>query len=256
MNRFSTVRSASECNLFLGESETVRGARGNQRDGLMWLSGRTKIRHRLRRAEVRDDLSIAVHPPVETWGQALPGTKSESEPQGVYVNYVKSAGRWEIHHQLYTATATSTLPSESNGSNFDAQNVAGTEFPWAEAAADDGVGESLMLKIKEPRRISRIGIRTGFVGNRNSTALYYANNRVAEFAVSINGAAPFTARIPDEPLQNKHFFISLPPGTPTVKDIKLTIQKVYRGEKFRDTCVSQIILVTPLNKGPKIEPVR
>lgn len=201
-----------------------------------------------------DDLQIAVHPARESWGQALPGSETDDTPHGVQVEYVKSGGRWEMHHRLYTASATSTLAAEGERT-YDAQNVAGWERPWAEGAADDGVGESLTLKLKQPRKVSHIGIRNGFV-DRGKSALYSANNRVAEFAVSINGAKPFTARVPDEALNFRHFFIPVPAATKAVNDIKLTIQKVYRGEKHRDTCVTQIILVTPLEKAPKIEPVR
>jgi hypothetical protein len=179
-----------------------------------------------------DDLTIAVHPGYETESQSLPGTKTRDNPNGVYVDYVKTSNRWEMQHRLYTASATSTL-TEDGERTFHAENVTGSERPWAEGAPDDGVGESLILTLKQPRKISRIGIRNGFVAGHNDFSLYYANGRVAEFAVSINGAAPFTARIPDEPLKTRYFFIPIPAATPVVKDIKLTIQKVYPGEKFR-----------------------
>jgi hypothetical protein len=162
-----------------------------------------------------------------------------------------------MQHRLYKATASSTLPAQG-GQNYDAKNVGGSESGvWAEGAPDDGVGESLTLALDRPRRISRIGVRNGYV--KPDTAGdedYYANNRVAEFAVSINGGKPFTAALPDEPLHRRLFFLPVAANTPLVKTIQLTIQKVYRGTKYRDTCISRIVLAMPLEKGPKISPVR
>lgn len=200
-----------------------------------------------------DDLKIMVHPASQSWGRGLSRPKSE----GNYVDYVNESGRWEMRHRLYRATASSTLPSQGENS-YEAENITDVNGgAWAEGAPDDGVGESLKLTLYEPRKISRIGVRNGYVkidGSGDET--YYANNRVAEFAVSINGGKPFTATIPDELLHRRLFFFPVPAGAPPVKTIQLTIQKVYRGTRDRDTCISRIVLATPLEKAPKITPAR
>jgi hypothetical protein len=41
-----------------------------------------------------------------------------------------------------------------------------------------------------------------------------------------------------------------------VKSIKLTIAGVYPGAQFHDTAISRIVLVQPLDKAPKVMPVR
>jgi hypothetical protein len=204
-----------------------------------------------------DDLKIAVHPASQSWGRTLPDGSKDGEGDPAYVDYVKESGRWEMQHRLYKATASSTLPPQEE-KTYEAKNVGdyGGRV-WAEGAPDDGVGESLTLTLDQPRKVSRIGVRNGYVRRDGSTEeLYSANNRVAEFAVSINGGKPFTAPLPDELLKRRLFFIPLPTDTPPVKTIQLTIQKVYRGTKYRDTCVSAIRLVTPLEKAPKITPSR
>jgi hypothetical protein len=204
-----------------------------------------------------DDLKIAVHPASQSWGRTLPDGSKDGEGDPAYVDYVKESGRWEMQHRLYKATASSTLPPQGE-KTYEAKNVGdyGGRV-WAEGAPDDGVGESLTLTLDQPRKVSRIGVRNGYVRRDGSTEeLYSANNRVAEFAVSINGGKPFTAPLPDELLKRRLFFIPLPTDTPPVKTIQLTIQKVYRGTKYRDTCVSAIRLVTPLEKAPKITPSR
>jgi hypothetical protein len=204
-----------------------------------------------------DDLKIAVHPASQSWGRTLPDGSKDGEGDPAYVDYVKESGRWEMQHRLYKATASSRLPPQGE-KTYEAKNVRDYgDRVWAEGAPDDGVGESLTLTLDQPRKVSRIGVRNGYVRRDGSTEeLYSANNRVAEFAVSINGGKPFTAPLPDELLKRRLFFIPLPTDTPPVKTIQLTIQKVYRGTKYRDTCVSAIRLVTPLEKAPKITPSR
>lgn len=162
-----------------------------------------------------------------------------------------SEGKWESRAYDYDITASSTLEGKYGAENLKL-NYESTG-PWAEGAADDGLGESLTLTLNKARKISAIGIINGFA---ESEALYRANNRVAEFAVSINGGKPFTAEIPDERLEREYFRISLPKDTPAVKTIKLVIQKIYPGAKYRDTCVTRIQLVTPLSKEPKFQPSR
>jgi hypothetical protein len=204
-----------------------------------------------------DDLKIAVHPASQSWGRTLPDGSKDGEGDPAYVDYVKESGRWEMQHRLYKATASSRLPPQGE-KTYEAKNVRDYgDRVWAEGAPDDGVGESLTLTLDQPRKVSRIGVRNGYVRRDGSTEeLYSANNRVAEFAVSINGGKPFTAPLPDELLKRRLFFIPLPADAPPVKNIRLTIQKVYRGTKYRDTCVSAIRLVTPLEKAPKITPSR
>jgi hypothetical protein len=204
-----------------------------------------------------DDLKIAVHPASQSWGRTLPDGSKDGEGDPAYVDYVKESGRWEMQHRLYKATASSRLPPQGE-KTYEAKNVRDYgDRVWAEGAPDDGVGESLTLTLDEPRKVSRIGIRNGYATRDSSKEeLYSANSRVAEFAVSVNGGKPFTAPIPDELLKRRLFYINLPAETPPVRTIQLTIQKVYRGTKYRDTCVAKILLVTPLAKAPKIGPIR
>lgn len=204
-----------------------------------------------------DDLSIVVNPAREFKLQHLPGTE-DKEGNAAYVNYVGVGNRWEMHHRLYKVKASSTLPSAGEN-NYEAEHV--REYSggaWAEGAADDGLGESLTLTLLQPRKLSHLAIRNGYLKGEGdpARALYFANNRVAELGISINGAKPFTAHIPDEPLARSYYRIPLPADAPEVKTVQLTIEKVYRGTKHRDTCISGIELITPLGKKPKLTPVR
>jgi len=115
------------------------------------------------------------------------------------------------------------------------------------------VGESLTLKLPKPVKVSRVGIVNGYA---RSKELYQANGRVAEFDVSVNGSEPKRVSIPDEFLQNEKFFFDLPATDKPVETIKLTIAKAYPGAKFQDTALSELVLVQPLEKAPKVQPAR
>ena len=211
-----------------------------------------------------DDLNVAVHPARAEFGRVLPDSKPADEDggRGNGATFTRIGKSWELSHHDYTATATSELPptkiaGEEEETTYAAQNVAdgNPETAWVEGAKGSGVGESITLALRVPRKVAFVGIRNGYCKGEDDS-LYLKNGRVAEFAVSVNGAAPFTAAIPDERLTRHLLRIPLPSGTGEVKTIKLTIQKVYPGSKFEDTAVSDIELIAPLEKAPKIQPAR
>ncbi len=203
-----------------------------------------------------DDLQIAAHPAEVTFGRPLPGSKPPGDNEEIqYVDFVERNGRWAMYHRDFDVTASSTLAAQGEN-NYEAKNVADNdpETAWVEGAKGDGVGEKLELKLRTPRKISHIGIRNGYARQESATA-YLNNSRPAELGISVNGSAPFTVAIPDERLTRHKFQIPIP-DAPEVKTITLTIQKVYPGNKFQDTCISDLELVTPLEKKPAITPAR
>ncbi len=165
---------------------------------------------------------------------------------------VKNA-RW-ARYADFTATASSTL-KEPDGTEHTAENVAdyGRDTAWVEGQESDGVGEFITLTLKKPTQVGRVGIVNGYTKSR---ALYAANNRVMMLKVSVNDGKPFDVEVPDEYLQDEHFWFDLPKSSALVKTIKLEIAAVYPGSTFRDTAISDINLLTPLDKTPKIQPSR
>jgi hypothetical protein len=206
-----------------------------------------------------DDLVISAWPEELSYGRPIAQAANEGElpPQG---DFVKVGKKWSLHHHDYTATASSTLAPTKSGDEeitYEAANVADGDpgSCWAEGAKGPGVGESLTLKLRIPRKVSAISVRNGYA-KWEKEELYYKNGRVAEFAVSINGGKPFTATIPDERLERRGHLIPIPEDVGEVKTITLTIQKVYPGSAYEDTCISDIELITPLEKEPKITQAR
>lgn len=154
----------------------------------------------------------------------------------------------------YTATASSCL-KEADGTEHKPENVRSwsRSSAWVEGHPGDGVGEFITLALKKPAKASRVRIVNGFARSRE---LYEANNRVMMLKVSVNGGKPFNVEIPDEFLQEEHFWFDLPKSSELVKTIKLEIAAVYPGRTYKDTAISNIQLLTPLDKTPKIQPAR
>lgn len=162
-------------------------------------------------------------------------------------------GKWFFQSRRYTATATSSLKDAKKEFSYGPENLNDDDWEnaWVEGAEGDGIGESITLALKEPQKITRLLITNGY---RKDEELFKKNNRVKKFAVSINGGAPFSADLPDGITSD--CAIALPADAPAAKTVTLTIQEVYRGTAYRDTCITGVTVETKLTKAPPIFPCR
>lgn len=169
----------------------------------------------------------------------------------------KMGGQWELHRMDYKATASSTL-APGKEFRYDAQLLAEDDpdtgsSAWVEGVKGDGIGESVTLTLDKPAKVRRIGLVNGYAKN---DAIYRKNNRVSKLDVSVNGGTSFSVDVPDERLGSEMFYFELPEATDAVSSVKLTIAGVYKGTKYEDTALSDVVLVVPLDKEPKIRPAR
>ena len=203
-----------------------------------------------------DDMTVQVREGYQTYPTDYAVAKDR--PEGIKA---ESAGYYEVHpggasywvHQLYHATATSTLDPKLYGPENVRDPSDNPQETWAEGVPGDGVGEGLDLTLDRPTRLHAIGIVNGF---HKSRELYQANNRVAELSVSLNGEKDFAVTIPDEYLTRETYWFPLHGYDKPVKTVRLRINKVYPGTKYQDTCISRLSLKTKLTKTPKMGPVR
>lgn len=200
-----------------------------------------------------DDLNIVAHPKNVSFGRPLPGANVLEGTDVPYADFVQVDGKWSLHHRDFAAVASSFLPGQGDNV-YTVESLAdlNNETAWVEGSDGDGIGEKLGLKLNTPRKVSHLGIRNGYCKSETS---YRNNGRIAELSIAVNDSEPFTVTIPDERLERHNFEIPLP-GTPEVKTLTLTIKKVYPGAKHSDTAISELELVTPLEKAPKITPAR
>lgn len=211
---------------------------------------------------LEDDLTILIG---TSWEMFSAGEINNEEwyNRGRYISYklredvktkTQSKGRWEFHRTDFIATASSSLPDSDKFSYQPEQVRKGhRSTAWTEGAEGDGVGEWLLLTLEKPAPVRKLGIVPGYA---KSAELYRANGRPAELDVSVNDGKAVRVKLPDEHLEHEHFTFDLPAKGELVKTVKLTIAKVYPGEQYQDTAISDIKLIQPLSKAPKIEAVR
>lgn len=217
---------------------------------------------------LEDDLVITTRPACfgQTFSTVDPVSGSEEWHEAKYMGWGAKiysddgnlGGKWELHRYDFTASATSSLPPDGD-ITYGANNLSGyyqrdsNGYAWVEGAKGDGIGESITLTLKKPAKLSRVGIVNGYA---KSDDIYLKNNRVAKLEVSVDGSQPFQVRIPDEHLTREMFYFDLPESSKPVTSVKFTIAAVYKGSKYSDTAISELVLVSPLEKEPRIQGAR
>ena len=195
---------------------------------------------------LEDDLVIHTGPEINQWDAGYLAFGGEWRD-----TFGKGATWFRLAN--YTAQASSFL-TEENGKTHTPENLyASPNAAWVEGKAGDGIGEYVTLTLEKPAQVSQLGIQSGYT---ETEELYLANSRPSELGISINGNAPFRVHIPDECLETRHYWIDLPASDSPVKSIKLEILAIYPGTTFQDTAISDIRLLVPLAKAPKIGPSR
>ncbi len=167
-----------------------------------------------------------------------------------YSWYSFEGDRYYFDFHGYTPKAT----SEKTG--YPVANIADTrkETAWV-AGRNGGLSESITLTLTKPEHVNEIGIIPGYA---KSKSLYFANNRVQELEIVVNGDHVVNATLPDEyisfsPASKKGYeLIDLGDDDGEAKTITLTVKKVYPGSKYNDTCISEILLRKRLKEKPQV----
>lgn len=234
-----------------------------QKDGDVWRWQFTDLEPTL-----EDDLVITLRPGGFGQGiytdvaEAIEAQSGGSEYRGwgAKMNFdgnSKMGGKWELHRRDYKAKASSTLAA-SKELRYDAQLLAiddseSDSSAWVEGVKGDGIGESVTLTLPKPAKLNRVGLVNGYA---KSDDIYEKNNRISKLDVSLDGGAPFQVSVPDERLTSEMFYFDLPESSKPVSTVKLTIAGVYKGTKYDDTCLSEVVLVSKLENEPKIQAAR
>jgi hypothetical protein len=168
--------------------------------------------------------------------------------------YSFEGNKYYFDFHRYAAAAS------SEKKEYPAQNIAdlSRETAWV-AGKNGGIGETITLTLTKPVHVDQIGIIPGYT---KSKTLYFANNRIKELEVSVNGDQPVTASLPDE-------YISFMPGSKkgyqlidlgqypgAAKTITLKVKQVYPGSKYNDTCISEVLLRMRFKTKPNVQHAR
>jgi hypothetical protein len=126
--------------------------------------------------------------------------------------------------------ASSVLEPEKG--TFDQGNLMDlTDDSWCEGKKDAGIGESITISLASPVPMKTLYIKNGL----GDPKYWSANNRVRDIA--INGRT-YT-------LKDIQGFQSVSLPGKASDTLVLTIQSVYRGEKWNDTCIAEVGFADP-----------
>lgn len=142
--------------------------------------------------------------------------------------------------RIRSAEASSTLTEKISGKEvvYDALNAFDndTETVWVENKKDSGIDERLTVVFYEPIKIDEIQIINGFAHKD----YYKKNNRVKTLNIGFlytdaGYVREYTLKDNCENFQSIYL-----DETFTVDALVFTIQDVYRGTKYNDTCIDEI----------------
>lgn len=172
--------------------------------------------------------------------------------------YVFEDTNYNFDFHGYSVKTSSTLLNkteyqETNVSDFDEKTA------WVEGKKGPGTGESLTLVLDKPADIYAVGILAGYYKSKD---VYFNNDRVAKIRITVNDKKSMDYRLYDDYNElgakehRAYQFLTLPASDTQVKTLRLTILDVYKGTKYDDACISEILLRKKLSKKPEIQGAR
>ena len=108
---------------------------------------------------------------------------------------------------------------------------------WAEGVEGPGYGESITLYLDSVHTVKQLKIVNGLI---NSSDGYYKNNRVASIIISFPDGTSQIANLSDD--NTGYQVINLSQSVET-SCITLTIDSVYSGYKYDDTCIAEVVVL-------------
>lgn len=174
------------------------------------------------------------------------------------------SGLWSTLNQVNLDKLTiSYAISSSLGTSYKSANICDgkTETAWVEGAKGNGVGEWIKIQLDAEKRspsstpfsVFEVGIIPGY---SKSEKTWRENNRIKTLTMIVFSPPPsypkeyeymvFRLKLQDK---NKLQYFELPDRkkainlNPMTKTVWLRIEDVYKGTKYDDTCISEVILV-------------
>jgi len=145
----------------------------------------------------------------------------------IFFTVLLSAQEIEIRKVLVSSTLTSSTNLYQGNHLVD-----GTEKSWVEGNPDSGIGTTITIDFKNFVTLKSFYIKNGY----GDYKYYHDNNRVKQLLCSLPNRGGAIIYLEDNPgYQKVEFDIPV-----TIDKLVLTIQDVYKGEKYDDTAISEI----------------
>lgn len=127
---------------------------------------------------------------------------------------------------LFSSSELSKKYKVSNLLDYDLNTV------WAEGVVGDGSNETIDIALNTKEYIENLVL---FPGHSKNKKLFIANNRIKELEITINGRK-INHKIKDK------FVPVVIPIKKIISKLNLKIISVYRGTKYNDLCIGEIML--------------
>jgi len=174
----------------------------------------------------------------------------------LYLNYscIQSKTRESITSTNITQTCVSSIQASSSRQNYNVDHLLDHEFSTAWVPEGDGIGQWVEIAT-HPFYFGAIVFVGGYAKSQDT---YYNNNRVKkirlEYTVSSGEDQEYTGEqeielaevsYPKNVSDNLYDWVITPfgEGMSNITRFKITILDVYKGKKFDETCISEILLL-------------
>ncbi|MEZ5839768.1 MAG: hypothetical protein R3D02_04860 [Hyphomicrobiales bacterium] len=119
------------------------------------------------------------------------------------------------------------------GVRYGPENLNRDGAAWCEGARGPGIGETITIRLDGAAPFKRLWIVNGYDKSQKS---FRENGRVARLKVTTDTGLRTTVSLLDQTGEQMFY---LPKEAP-YRWVRLTIDKVYAGERYADTCVSAV----------------
>lgn len=110
-----------------------------------------------------------------------------------------------------------------------------TSTAWTESVDGPGIGEFITIKFNGTYKMTNMRIYAGY---QKTAVLYRANNRPKQITLTFSDGSQQVYTLTD---QENAQTIKLDQAVDT-QSVKITIDSVYKGTKYDDTCISEVEL--------------
>ncbi len=170
-------------------------------------------------------------------GTATGTTTTANEGDSVNTESTTAAPQADYPPKFDYYTATSCYDkNEDNTSSADDAFDGNTETCWQDGVSGYGEGECLTAYAYSDQLVYSVTVYNGYQKTHVSTKYYKYNSRIKEFTVYYDGGSE-TFVLEDTKAPQTFVFSS-----PIITDyITIEINSVYKGSKYKDTCLTDII---------------
>lgn len=110
-----------------------------------------------------------------------------------------------------------------------------SDTAWTEGVPGDGVGQYIQVFFDKPLPVRGLTVTNGYPKSAN---LFKWNGRVRELSIATSAGAASRFTLKDTPRPQ---FVPVP-GSGAIAWLRLTIRSAYRGDKYRDTTIAEILV--------------